>query len=1558
MKNLPILQINASYALFKIPQEGNLTNEYDSFKNLQLDTGEIIPFNTNKIKFDLNHPLEIDVQPSYDGSVNLIINDDKNPPLLINSRFSVQEGNTYQIIDHTGAADTNLYWDETVDLDTRLYKTVTKIPKLEFLGLDLNGKLKCGTYHFYFKYSDNDGNETDFITESGVVTCHIGNINDPFSIRMGMINENSEKMVKFKLSNIDTQYDLIKVYYTRTTSDNSAQDITTAHYIDSKYIINSETLDLNITGFENIIDISIDEINPQYQLVDSAKSQAQCQNMLFLGNVNKPSLPYQELSDLSLRIIPSISNEKNIGNLDSNYIDRSGRNLWEYYNVNNIYNYLGYWPEEYYRFGIVYILPDFTLSPVFNIRGLDFSIGNQHKSFDLYDNEEKRVYINSLDGLINNRVNYFENSKGVIKFPKQQVITSEGVIPIGLKFTFEEYEDDKSVINELKKYTKGFFFVRQERIPTILAQGCAIGKTKDDYGNIPVIPYNGIGIAESFLKTTTFSVNNLSDDNILLVKDWKWKFPKKDKNGNPILDQNGNVVSIDDDGGTTFEDITTKSEFDPYKPAYYTGGDYVKNKNRLPERIGDGMFGYWDIDENATKKLIDLYGKYLRILESKFLNIPYTNYEIKAAIVPEAELRESIFNQLFTSSEYIITKTSEQGQIAKISDTHYQIIRDTVLNDNTLKTVLLTMVNDGLKLTTNGTDYFSARAGESEQAWETIDVLNNWLDAQAENGINTELTQSNSLIRGNFGTYVGIGNSILSPGEIFNVRPKGYNETLKYKENEFKNRFYTSAPYYSISDRQEFNESNNIICYRGDCYIGNFTHKIHRNFIDPELPLNDRIIDPYTWYKNYSVYQDSSVDNKAVNRILTTFKRNSKGKILEPSDAKYTSAGGLKDTLTGGESFKISGANNINRADVNAVKLGHWFTFKVMSNVNVSMRDINLMEPAEQSIFGQSRTFFPLQKMNRSSSTKIADSNIINGANNVTLSKRYNFIIPDVPFLKNKFDTRIIYSDIHITDAFRNGFRVFQEKNYRDYPKTYGALVSIKEFAGNLIAVMENGVLLIPVNERAIAGEGVGGNIYINTSNVLPENPKVLSSNFGSIWQDSVKLTVNTVYGVDTIAKKIWRTNGETFEIISDLTVQKFLNDNINLKESDKIPTVGIKNVKTHYNSFKGDVMFTFYNGKKEWNLCYNEKLEKFITFYSWTPLLSENINNIFFSFDLNDIKSSIALKENVESINKLELSNNGYNKSLIFDNYILPNDFNRKIANVITSDIIKLTDSFFKIVNDKLYYNNLNLFNSFFAGSDTYKSIAILSPTDCTLRFVKSTTNTHLWKHGQAGIYDLQGEIKPTKWYDKQELFEIEFIVKDPPIYQKIFDNLKIISNKSKPKEFEFEIVGEGYDWYKYKDVIQFLNDRVTNDYNLEDSYSDYLAEYPNIKKLPFIKRIKYNPNNPLKDYKWEDNSTDVWLVKDTLLNEERIHTNQLGNDIKTLGRMRGNMQYLEDFWNVEIRPINFKYAYLNENVLNFTKLNQSKIRDKYLKVKIRYSGEDLTIIQAVKALFTISYA
>lgn len=45
---------------------------------------------------------------------------------------------------------------------------------------------------------------------------------------------------------------------------------------------------------------------------------------------------------------------------------------------------------------------------------------------------------------------------------------------------------------------------------------------------------------------------------------------------------------------------------------------------------------------------------------------------------------------------------------------------------------------------------------------------------------------------------------------------------------------------------------------------------------------------------------------------------------------------------------------------------------------------------------------------------------------------------------------------------------------------------------------MEHGIIMIPVNERAMMKNTSGENIYINTDNVLPKNPKVLSNTFGS----------------------------------------------------------------------------------------------------------------------------------------------------------------------------------------------------------------------------------------------------------------------------------------------------------------------------------------------------------------------------------------------------------------------------------------------------------------------------
>lgn len=96
------------------------------------------------------------------------------------------------------------------------------------------------------------------------------------------------------------------------------------------------------------------------------------------------------------------------------------------------------------------------------------------------------------------------------------------------------------------------------------------------------------------------------------------------------------------------------------------------------------------------------------------------------------------------------------------------------------------------------------------------------------------------------------------------------------------------------------------------------------------------------------------------------------------------------------------------------------------------------------------------------------------------------------------------------------------------------------------------------------------------------------------------------------------------------MKLNKFLIDNISLGEREYSPYIGIRNIKTHYNNNKNDVMFTFYSElyedeEKVWNLCYNETLNIFTTFYSWVPSFSENIDTLFFSFN-RDTSKKLAL--------------------------------------------------------------------------------------------------------------------------------------------------------------------------------------------------------------------------------------------------------------------------------------------------------------------------------------------
>lgn len=1106
-------EYNTTEALIEEAEDGTWYDVKDIYGNEIIPATETIPcvyqagqlvdFETDELNFSLNNPVNLLPQWSYDNSVNLIINDGLNPPRLINSRFSVTERNQYQVCNRKGDNDTNIYdRGEQFDVDTSLYRKITTIPELKFSGVDYGGNLAIGNYHFYFKYVDEDGNESDFFAESGLVSIFIGNTAD--SIYSGFQDENSHKCVKFTLSNTDPSYLKVLIYYTRVTSQVNQNSYTEAFKIDQNfYIADSDNTLLTITGYENKTQVSIDEINTQYQMYGAAETQCQCQNMLFLGNLAKTEVPYEDLQDCALRFLPLLNTEVSY-NYESIDLDYSGNINNTYYDPSYIYNYVGYWDDEIYRFGIVYIMSDNTLSDVYNIRGLNnLSTEITYDSYsdiDFKDDEDNRVYINYdpqyytiISGEGENSDLDLENAKGVVRIDHSDFDTI-----IGFNFIVK-----KEVIDYLKTELgiKGFFFVRQKRIPTTLCQAYIIGIDNQSY--TPVLPMNG-----------------------------------------------------ENDDGNSY---------------YITEGFLTQDEDQL-------------LDYDFKKRLIE---------------ISDTNVTAIGAICPEYDVDYPYLNTLFTGSELKVRNCAEAHKLIRNGRQFYPT-DFSFEKASGYSTVKILGVQDDVKLAAINSNYFRTRAGEAEEAYRFEYA-----------GEKTVSEDSTNYLRGSYGPILGI-TGYENPGSLVDIKIPGYSSSSM--DDYFYIRYNDLSSYYAISDRIDISDDNIGLVleeynpngdgsdveaatyystidaiYRGDCYICQFTHRVNRNFQDPTAPINDDIVDSECWADHYNVEDDVMV---------------------------------------------IDDFEDINLGDVNAIQLGMYVTLIVRSTYNLNIRALDGSYTEEVAMTGNERGFYPLRPLSGAGVYKIPEALCINAGLQNSLSERINIELPDVPWIKNEFSNRIAYSNIQVQDAFQNGWRTFMGTHYRDYPKTYGSITKIVEWGGGIICIFEHGIAYIAVNERALAGEGEGGYVYVNTSNVLPQNPKVISDTLGSQWRESIiggasaagSNISNYLYGVDTVAKKIWRTDGNTVEVISNYRVNEFLNNNITLSERELTPIIGVRNIKTHYNAWKDDIMFTFYDNltgftERVWNLCWNEELNKFITFYSWVPSYSENIYNQYFSFDRNTSK-------------------------------------------------------------------------------------------------------------------------------------------------------------------------------------------------------------------------------------------------------------------------------------------------------------------------------------------------
>lgn len=1761
----PTITLNyCDYAQITQNKTGDLAMVYKPLQNLVKNT-TLGNFTTEKLNFNRYDAQDMLIVDEFDGSTNIIINDDNNQPRLINSGFSVQEDNTFLIPEHYTNTVTNIYDDTTFNEDTQLLKLYNKIPKLTFKGLG-DGSFKCGSYIFYFRLSDSVGNMSNVVQHSSIVQIFIGE-NGTYQVRMGMEDENANKSVKFELTDIDSGFDYIRVFYERTSSGADQASTSLFYMIDQNFPIINGRCELTLTGEEQTLGISLSDLKNEYADIAACKTHAIVDNTLFLANTEAYVHDYAALQRMAWCIYPTFEE----GNIDLPDTNAEG-GAKGYYDPLNVYSKVGYWPDEYYRFGIVFIYNNNQLSPVFNIQGYDTQVAPSNTMMLQYDllgyksengNTTYELPEFEPDNYLFNK-DIMSNSKGVVKTPTCNDISKTFKVCFNLKSlgTYIQYTNDlgnneraayqNSGGYDIQKFLsekhgiKGFFFVRQKRIPTVIAQGLVVGLTTKDFGSIP----------------------------ILADGDYIWKTKSFLSKGRMVLPSGGTI---------------------------YTSNDS-------------------DAERVVTQALL----------------------------VPDAELQEATYNQLFTSQEFTLQK--QANCTFKIQDDDCWWEYSTLQGiDKTYQPeiVKLTAVPKDTIIKTNGVDYFSTLAGTAEEAFKTEDIKNIWNKTLPQ-----ELTVSQTLIRGRWGYYVGMSSNSFNFGDIVSIKKSGFIKNPEQNLLEFQDRFSDNSFYSPISTRYSIDKLSNNLNFEefgGDCFTSMFTHRMMTNFIDPELPTNEKIVNPGCWCENYAVRCTAEIisdthsnltgdsagfyipspsqktghivslifgiltgnlatvikeANKLANPDNQTVKQNqfanevaqafevytgnpspssanyrvedddwfenggydqyssdnslqraaSEGKIkaIKPKEMEQNASGfNLKAIFKSDDKWEMHGVAKINRADVNAVALGQWITFPIRSSMNLALRDVDFSQATEEAKFNRKRSFYPLTK--RDIYNKLPDSNVINGAAKKTTHKNSYPAYKTVPFMKQEYFNRIYWSKPNVADAFLNSYRMLYTDQYKEYNKEFGDITKILPLGNSLFVCFDHGMGIVPV-DRSIKTESEASP-YLASRNVLPAQVTTLSKDFGSMWKNSVIQTPNNlIYGVDTVAKKIWRTNGQNVEFISDHYVTKFLNDFIDLSEFDYRAYQGHLDVKTHYNNFKHDVIFTLVkdtpvyklpaeennnliedlrsfmqlywgidthteisyevtggekgngtiifsigeekktadiqNGKiyindvftgvwcdidhweegTVWSLCYNEVLQKWTTFYDWYPVESCNVDNIFFTFDQEQIDSVYDQKnELIERVNIDPSKNSNIIGPSISNKYFIDKTFTNKVeiyryqmsdgtANTPLSLQCSLKDDVFlsfywKEVDDLIYdipftISNAKKMEAPVITQDGWKFVVyqvngnsvtlnFLQDTDfCEMKFfnlpdelkweddkdrdIKGYTTLQaskadhlkyyeirdynpnrmlLWKHGQAGLYDNQGKIKPTHWYGKQHEFNFEFVVNENPVKQKIFNNLKILANKATPAKFEYEVVGEGYEWFEYKPIVEWINKQAITTKTLDDWYKEVLGkdsatlvkDYPDfpalfddtrvIKKLPYLKMKhtdkKGAPERP--HYKW-DNGKDYWhdlphktlghddkysyncsepcLVEDDQLNEVRLRTESLGNDMKKYGRIRGNMQYLEDLWNVEIRPVQITWCYLDDKGdFQTKKLTETRHRDKYIKIKVRYSGEDLALIQAIYTIFEESY-
>jgi hypothetical protein len=1130
-------------------------------------------FATDKIEYNSESVVDLEVQSSYDGSVNLISASKGTAPRIVNSRtqIDVVEGSGTLIMRNGNNLD-NVYSDDTIE-KTRLIPYLGEtVVDLSFEGVIPNsGNLAAGGYKYYFKLMTGDGTESEIVEQSRLVSVHIG---EKFgNSHSALDGRNTGKSVRFKISNIDNKsFRFLSVYYTITTGETDTPSVT-GYKINRKYEINTDTAECFVehTGDEDVDQIDVTELQVEYTPIVSAEAVNQQNSRLLLGNTVVKNIYSDTLKKAALSCYPSSGS--NIINVVSQRLELPGFFTVEntYASPDNIYYKLGYLPGETYELAINYVFDTGNVSPSYPIQGFDFT-----RDGEVLDSS----YLSKDFGWLPSG----QNSKGVIRTEDKTIGDAVPstyklncyTIGINTQSMVDNFTDDLKDLGVV-----GYFISRRKRKPDMLMEGL-ISLT----ATAPKSPSSNI---ESNVFTSGEYLGVGCD-------------PERVGSRYVIFPTPGNVMNF------STEDIIWSNQ--PFDALLYAPVPFQERNKYLsflsPDIMMDGArFASRFVSSNSYGLHVtkDYLGQHIAYDTGYILKQPAANpgerygriaYPSGIIQAPEGDVYLSSPTITFVGDSY--RSLSDRSFTSRI-DRQLALMAPFKLGGNSPKvggTNPIVYTLNGAKSSFFG--FLGTVKSDVDYSKRTHFYYDDAIELSTGYELDTEdlANQNERILLSNvaYSPYLGIevGSASSINQIVDNLNPPTVEEGGLPRVNYvFNNPDITTG---ALADYSQLPVSNTtVLGVIGRIYSSS----------------NGKKLSNEAWESRYSSERSDGY-----------FAISQRYKIDEPLDDKSMTGGdayvgyfyhrlfrpgGVEGAPTASNPQDYKNDDGSGREGTGLTNAGYGVCFPVRSSYNFALRALDKVSDEEYAIHRSERTYLSdknRDKIRGNMQAETLTSNYGNYIENSIVKKsQYN---NSIPFNQVNQPNRVYISSADITSEFENGYRDFRGFNFRDYENKLGPLTKIESNGILTYLIFISGVAVIEVSERAAIQSEQGNNVYMANAAVLPDKANTVLSFIGSKYLKSVVSTNYGIYGVDTDKKKIWQILGSQPKIISDSRVQSIINPWF---------TDELTNIYSSHNSITDEVKFVFEYSDNSYNtIWYNSKLDTWYGTSDFSPIYQFAVAN------------------------------------------------------------------------------------------------------------------------------------------------------------------------------------------------------------------------------------------------------------------------------------------------------------------------------------------------------------